>query len=165
MPGLNLHQYWRRPVATCTGLPKAIPFERLDPPVPVAISGTISLSCFNTSFIVSHLVCTGVARSTPESHLGPHGLQNRSPPRRESRANAAQLPLYPAPSPSSASAPSLRVDPAVSSSTTANASGLQPAHLPGTSHFKPQLELFCGNVLHSRRYTLEYLCRPALPDT
>ena len=119
MPGLNLHQYWRRPVATCTGVPKAIPFERLDPPVPVANSGTISLFCF----IVSHLVCTSVARSTPESHLGPHGLQNRSPPRRESRANAIQLPLYPAPSPSSASAPSLRVDPAVSSSTTANASG------------------------------------------
>ena len=42
MPGLNLHQYWRRPVATCTGLPNAIPFERLDPPVPVANSGTIS---------------------------------------------------------------------------------------------------------------------------
>ena len=133
MPGLNLHQYWRRPVATCTGLPKAIPFERLDPPVPVAISGTISLSCF----IVSHLVCTGVARSTPESHLGPHGLQNRSPPRRESRANATQLPLYPAPSPSSASAPSLRVDPAVSSSTTANAPGAssQPTFLaPATSN-------------------------------
>ena len=161
MPGLNLHQYWRRPVATCTGLPKAIPFEHLDPPVPVANSGTISL----LAFIRSRFVCPSVARSTPESHLDPHGLQNRSPPRRESRANAAQLPLYPAPSPSSASAPSLRVDPAVSSSTTANASGLQPAHLPGTSHFKPQLELFCGNVLHSRRYILKYLCKPALPDT
>ena len=73
MPGLNLHQYWRRPVATCTGLPKAIPFERLDPPVPVANSGTMYLFCF----IVSHLVCTSVARSTPESRLGPHGLQNR----------------------------------------------------------------------------------------
>jgi hypothetical protein len=161
MPGLKLHQYWRRPVATCTGLPKAIPFERLDPPVPVAISGTISLSCF----IVSHLVCTSVARSTPESQLGPHDLQNRSPPRRESRASALTLSPHAAPPASPASAPSLRVDPAVSSSTTANASGLQPAHLPGTSHFKPQLELFCGNVLHSRRYTLKYLCKPALPDT
>ena len=160
MPGLNLHQYWRRPVATCTGLPKAIPFERLDPPVPVANSGTISLFCF----IVSHLVCTSVARSTPESHLGPHDLQNRSPPRRESRANATQLPLYPAPSPSSASAPSLRVDPAVSSSTAANASGTSspPSFC---QHFKPQLALLCGNALHSRRYTLKYLCKPALPDT
>ena len=68
MPGLNLHQYWRRPIAVCTGLPKAIPFERLDPPVPVANSGTMYIFCF----IVSHLVCTSVARSTPESHLGPH---------------------------------------------------------------------------------------------
>ena len=134
MPGLNLHQYWRRPVATCTGLPKAIPFERFDPPVPVANSCTISLFCF----IVSHLVCTSVARSTPESHLGPHDLQNRSPPRRESRANATQLPLYPAPSPSSASAPSLRADPAVSSSTTANASGAsaQATLAPATSDLK-----------------------------
>ena len=40
MPGLNLHQYWRRPVATCTGLPLAVPFERLYPPVPVANSDT-----------------------------------------------------------------------------------------------------------------------------
>ena len=135
MPGLNLHQYWRRPVATCTGLPKAIPFERLDPPVPVANSGTTSLS----ACILSHLVCCCVVRSTHESHLDPHGLQNRSPPRRESRANATQLPLYPAPSPSSASAPSLRVDPAVKSSITANASGAsaQATFLaPATSNLK-----------------------------
>ena len=52
MPGLNLHQYWRRPVATCTGVPKAIPFERLDPPVPVANSGTISLF-LALSFLIS----------------------------------------------------------------------------------------------------------------
>ena len=42
MPGLNLHHKWRRHVATCTGRPAAIPFERLYPPVPVANSDTKS---------------------------------------------------------------------------------------------------------------------------